>query len=109
MTIARLYSLFLVGVSCVLLSSCSGSREPTPTGPPGPSVQVVETSGDRAKLLQAQPSVAFATGGSSSGLVIQVNATTQYQQMDGVGGSLTDSSAWLIWNTLSTAQQTTLM
>jgi glucosylceramidase len=72
-------------------------------------VQVVETTGDRAKLLQAQPSIAFATGGSSSRLVIQVNAATQYQQMDGVGGSLTDSSAWLIWNKLSTAQQTTLM
>jgi glucosylceramidase len=29
--------------------------------------------------------------------------------MDGFGGSLTDSSAWLIWNKLSASQQTTLM
>jgi glucosylceramidase len=60
-------------------------------------------------LLQTQPSVSFATGGGSGGLVITVDATTQYQQMDGVGGSLTDSSAWLIWNKLSASQQTTLM
>jgi len=60
-------------------------------------------------LLQAQPSVSFASGGSSSGLVITVDATTQYQQMDGFGGSLTDSSAWLIWNKLSSSQQITLL
>lgn len=60
-------------------------------------------------LLQTQPSVSFATGGSSNALVISVNAATQYQQMDGVGGSLTDSSAWLIWNELSSTQQTNLM
>ncbi|HYM79122.1 MAG TPA: glycoside hydrolase family 30 beta sandwich domain-containing protein [Candidatus Dormibacteraeota bacterium] len=60
-------------------------------------------------LLQSQPGVTFATGGASSGLVITVDSTTQYQQMDGFGGSLTDSSAWLIWNNLSASQQTTLM
>jgi glucosylceramidase len=60
-------------------------------------------------LLQAQPTVGFATGGNSSGVVVTVDATTQYQQMDGFGGSLTDSSAWLIWNKLSPSQQTTLM
>jgi glucosylceramidase len=71
-------------------------------------VQVVETTGDQTMLLQAQPDISFSSG-SSSGLVIRVDATTQYQQMDGVGGSLTDSSAWLIWNKLSASQQTTLM
>ena len=60
-------------------------------------------------LLQTQPSVTFTDGGRSNVLVVTVDATTQYQQMDGVGGSLTDSSAWLIWNKLSTSQQTTLM
>ena len=59
-------------------------------------------------LLQAQPGTSFSSGSSSS-LVITVDATTQYQQMDGVGGSLTDSSAWLIWNKLSASQQSTLM
>ena len=60
-------------------------------------------------LLQTQPGVSFTTGGSSSGLVITVDDAIQYQQMDGFGGSLTDSSAWLIWNKLNPAQRNTLM
>jgi glucosylceramidase len=76
---------------------------------PGPTVQIVETTGDQTMLLQTQPSVSFATGGGSGSLVITVNSATQYQQMDGFGGSLTDSSAWLIWNELSPSQQTALM
>lgn len=72
-------------------------------------VQIVETTGDRTMLLQPQPSESFTSGGSSSALVVTVDASTQYQQMDGFGGSLTDSSAWLIWNKLSASQQTTLM
>jgi glucosylceramidase len=75
----------------------------------GPAVQVVETTGDQTMLLQAQPSISFANGGNSSAIVVTVDATTQYQQMDGFGGSLTDSSAWLIWNKLSASQQTILM
>jgi glucosylceramidase len=55
------------------------------------------------------PGISFAAGGNSSGLVITVDSGTQYQQMDGFGGSLTDSSAWLIWNKLSPAQQSGLM
>lgn len=107
-TISALCSLSLACDACLLLSGCPGSTETMQTIP-GPSVQVVETTGDRAMLLQTQPSVSFATGGNSSGLVITVDATTQYQQMDGFGGSLTDSSAWLIWNKLSASQQTALM
>ena len=107
--IARLFPLSLVCTACLFMSTCRGSTETTSTTSGGPSVQVVETTGDRAMLLQAQPSASFANGGSSSGLVVKVDATTQYQQMDGFGGSLTDSSAWLIWNKLSASQQTTLM
>jgi glucosylceramidase len=70
---------------------------------------VTETTGDRSLLLQTQPSISLAAGGTSSGLVITVDPGTQYQQMDGFGGSLTDSSAWLIWNKLSPAQQAGLM
>ncbi len=108
-TMARLFPVSLIFAACLFLNSCPNSTTPTQTSIPGPSVQLVETTGDRAMLLQAQPSVAFSSGGSSSSLVVTVDATTQYQQMDGFGGSLTDSSAWLIWNKLSAAQQTTLM
>ncbi|HEY3974253.1 MAG TPA: glycoside hydrolase family 30 beta sandwich domain-containing protein [Candidatus Sulfotelmatobacter sp.] len=73
----------------------------------GPTVQVVETTGDRTMLLLAKPRVRFGSA-ASSGLVIAVNDSTKYQQMDGFGASLTDSSAWLISNKLTAAQQTAL-
>jgi glucosylceramidase len=107
--IVTLSQFLLAGAACLFMSGCPSSTETTKITTGGPSVQIVETTGDRMLLLQAQPSVSFATGGSSTGPVITVDAATQYQQMDGVGGSLTDSSAWLIWNKLSSAQQTTLM
>ena len=107
--IAKLFSLVLVCIVCLFLSSCPNSSDAPQTTSTGPTVQIVETTGDRAMLLQAQPSVSFAKGGSSGGLVITVDTATQYQQMDGFGGSMTDSSAWLIWNKLSASQQTTLM
>ena len=107
--IARLLQLLFICTPVLVMTGCPGSSAPTQTSTPGPSVQIVETTGDQTMLLQSQPSVMFATGGGSSGLVVTVDSTIQYQQMDGVGGSLTDSSAWLIWNKLSTSQQTTLM
>ena len=93
-------------VGCV---SCSGGdHSTTTTGPPGPTVQVVVTTGDRAMLLQPQPSVTFEPGTSTSSPLITVNSSTKYQQMDGFGASLTDSAAWVISNKLTAAQQATL-
>ena len=105
---ARLFYLLLVYLACFFLSSCPNSAT-TQSASTGRSVQIVETTGDHAKLLQTQPRVWFTAGGSSSGLVITVDDATQYQQMDGFGGSLTDSTAWLIWNKLNPSQRTTLM
>ena len=57
--------------------SCSGGNTfVTPSGPPGPSVQIIETTGDRAKLLQPQSAVRFTKGGSNSGLVVVVAVVT---------------------------------
>jgi len=97
--------------TCLALAgsySCSNAGNSTPPPPTGPSVQVVETTADGAILLQPQTSVAFGTGGSSSGPVIAVNESSKYQQMDGFGASLTDSSAWLAANKLTPAQQSSL-
>jgi glucosylceramidase len=74
-----------------------------------PRVQIVETTGDQTMLLRAQPSLEFVNGEISSAPVIRVDAAAQYQQIDGFGGSLTDSSAWLMWNKLSVSQRATLM
>jgi glucosylceramidase len=106
---ARLFAALLPCIGCIFLAGCPNSSQSPQASAGGPSVEVVETTGDQTMLLQAQPSVKFAAAGNAGSLVIAVDATTQYQQMDGFGGSLTDSSAWLIWNKLSASQQTTLM
>ncbi len=93
----------------VCLAACPGEKGTPPVTQTGPNVQAVMTTGDQTKLLAPQPTVSFGQGGSQNALVIAVDATTRYQQMDGFGGSLTDSSAWLIWNKLDSSQQTTLM
>jgi glucosylceramidase len=97
-----------------MISCPKTDEDAQPPPASGPTVQVVETTGDQTELLQAMPSVSFAsnsstTGGNSNHLVITIDPTTQYQQIDGFGASLTDSSAWLIWNKLNSSQRTALM
>lgn len=94
--IARFSPCSLVCIACLFMSSCHGSSATMQTASGDPSVEVAETTGDRTMLLQTQPSVSFATGRNSSGPLITVDDAIVYQQMDGFGGSLTDSSAWLI-------------
>ena len=67
------------------------------------------TTGDQSKLLAMQPAAEFGTGGAEDPQVITVNETTRYQPIDGFGASLTDSAAWVIWNDLSSSQQSSLM
>ncbi len=79
---------------------------------PGQNVQVVETDGDQSKLLTPRPpGLAFVPGpppGSPTFTIAVDNATT-YQQMDGVGASLTDSAGWVLWNKLTGSQLDALM
>jgi glucosylceramidase len=97
---------FTLFVGCF---SCSGGGHSTaPFVPSGPTVQVVETTGDRAQLLQQQPNATFGTGGAPPAVVISVDDATKYQQMDGFGASLTDSAAWVVANKLTAAQQNAL-
>jgi glucosylceramidase len=100
-----------IATLCLFSPLCIGSlwMKSCPSTSASPGVLVIETTGDRTMLLQPQPSISFTTSGNSGSLVITVDATKQYQEMDGFGASLTDSSAWLIWNKLSPAQQSELM
>jgi glucosylceramidase len=79
---------------------------------PGQSVQVFETDADQSKLLtQRSPGPTFAPGApaGSPALTIAVDGSTTYQQMDGVGASLTDSAGWVLWNDLGESQRSALM
>ena len=76
------------------------------------TVRVVETDGDQSKLLAVRsPDLAFTPGGppGSPAFVVGVDTGTTYQQMDGVGASLTDSAGWVIWNRLTVPEQNELM
>jgi len=98
-------------IALALLSSysCSSDIHPkTFVADSGPAVNVVETTPDQAMLFHSQPSVVFKTGGTAVGPTITVNDSIKYQQMDGFGASLTDSSAWLVANKLTVAQQNSL-
>ena len=72
------------------------------------TVTVYQTNADQSLLLAKQNAVSF--GSSQSGTsTITITPSVQYQQMDGFGGSMTDSSAYLIYNKLTSAQQASLM
>jgi glucosylceramidase len=71
-------------------------------------VNVWLTTGDRSRLLEAQPSLQFGAD-RRDGLVVDVNEQHRYQEMDGFGAAMTDSSAWLIENSLTGAQRDQLI
>ena len=63
------------------------------------SANVWLTTADASEKLAQQASVAFGTPGSGS--VITVNPNITYQSIIGFGGSMTDASAFNIWNSPS--------
>lgn len=75
----------------------------------GETVQVWITQRDLSKALSPQASVVFAGDTSGGKATIFVDESTTYQTIDGIGASLTESSAWLIKNKLSAAASSALM
>jgi len=75
------------------------------------NVQVFETDGDQSKLLTQRPGLTLSPGlpAGSPAFTIAVDSGTIYQQMDGVGASLTDSAGWVLWNDLTGSQRDALM
>ena len=86
----------------------STNPPPTPTSSTSSTVSVWLTKGDKTALLQPQTNLNFGAD-STSGLLIHVNENHQYQQMEGFGAAMTDSSAWLIHNKMSASQREALM
>ena len=87
-----------------VLVSCSQSR----TG--GTDVSVWLTTTDGSSQLTAQPGLTFTKDSqSNASSTIDVNEHQQFQQMDGFGAAVTDSSAWLISTQMSTSQRNDLM
>jgi glucosylceramidase len=72
-------------------------------------VSVWLTTSDRAQLLAPQAGQVFAPDSGSQPVTIDVDEAVRFQTMDGFGASLTDASAWLIWNRMSASQRSTLL
>lgn len=107
-SISRLSAASILCLS-LLITACSG---PPPTQPPEAQASAVShwlTTGDQSKLLSREADATFTRDSNETFPSIVVDASTTYQQMDGVGAALTDASAWLIFNKLSAEQRSTLI
>jgi glucosylceramidase len=71
-------------------------------------IEVVESSEQLRESLQEKSPLQFGSNRAPV-LTINVNDSERYQQIDGFGASLTDSSAWLISQKLSEAQRRELL
>jgi glucosylceramidase len=90
-------------------SATSAADRYTYQAPPPPPVQVVQTDSALGQALTPQPGLQM-TGSAPQGVpVINVNEQVRYQQFSGLGGAMTDSSAWLLNNKMSPPQRTALM
>jgi glucosylceramidase len=82
----------------------SGSEAPRAEGQNAVRIEVIESSDDLHESLQQKLALHFGAIRSPS-LTITVDDTRKYQQMDGFGASLTDSSAWLLSHKLTDQQR----
>ncbi len=75
----------------------------------GETVNVWLTTADLSTHLSPQSNLTFVAGSGTDPTTISVDEKQAYQQIDGFGASLTDSSAWLIYDKMSASQRSTLM
>jgi glucosylceramidase len=73
------------------------------------SVQVVQTTPHGSERMAPQPSVAFAPQAPAGIPVIEVEDQVAYQQVDGFGAAMTDSSAWLLEDELAPQSTSSVM
>jgi glucosylceramidase len=67
------------------------------------------TTTDRSNLLSQQSGLVWGPDDGGAVQTVDVDETTRYQQMDGVGVAVTDTSAWLLTNVLSPDARAQLM
>ncbi|HSG45964.1 MAG TPA: glycoside hydrolase family 30 beta sandwich domain-containing protein [Anaerolineales bacterium] len=104
--IQKIKELVTVISSIILITGCAGILAAPAEDIP---VNVWLTTSDQSMLLEPQTPIAFSTDPVTDGKVIYVNEDHYYQQMDGFGASMTDSSAWLIYTQLNESQRTNVM
>ncbi|MDT0642781.1 glycoside hydrolase family 30 beta sandwich domain-containing protein [Zunongwangia sp. F363] len=109
------YVILAAGLG-ILSLSCSGDDEPTyePPAPPAPVGEVVgqakiwTTTGTGSKLLGRQDDVDIYDSTEGENPSITVDASQQYQEIEGFGAALTGSSAYVI-NRMDANQKNALL
>jgi len=107
MSYPKLTVLLLIAAGSIGSVLSSFAAPPPPPG--GSPVQVWLTNPTLNKWLSQQGNVTFQTRQSTNPLTIKVDHNIKYQQIEGFGAAMTDSSAWLIRNKLTTANRDALM
>ena len=96
---ARRRALYAAAATTTLVASAAFAVIQAAPSYAATTASVWLTTADQANKLTQQGSVTFGSGGSGS--VITVNPNTAYQSIVGFGGSMTDASAYDIWNSPS--------
>lgn len=97
------------GAACLVLCALLGLALPAQeqkkgAGGGGTRIEVYESAEELHETLAEKPALEFGATRLPN-LTITVNEGVRYQQIDGFGASLTDSSAWLLWNKLTEGQR----
>lgn len=112
-TKALLVILFILPVclfaACDVLPTMTPTRFPASSPIPSNSIEVWLTLGDKTRLLSRESTLTFTPGSPASGNTIEINPAVLYQQFEGAGAAMTDSSAWLIMNKLDPSARQELM
>lgn len=75
----------------------------------GPRVEVVVTSSSLRQALKAETPLRSSTAVPKNTPLIAVNEKLRYQTIKGVGGAMTDTSAWLLFHELNGGTRAWLM
>jgi glucosylceramidase len=102
--------LFVMSIVAVGTGGCSDSHDSAVlNGMPDNQIQVWLTLADESKKLHEESKLTWQSGSGGSGAVIALDGAKLYQKMEGFGAAMTDSSAWLIMNSLDENQRQQLM
>lgn len=95
----------LCGLFVVMAAANPAPRDQIATG----TVRVYLTTADLSQRLTRQPDLYFSSERDGAAPVIYVDDGKTYQRIDGFGGAMTDTSAWLLGTQLAPTVRDTVM
>ncbi|PSL57932.1 glucosylceramidase [Saccharothrix carnea] len=88
------------GITLITVAAALAASQPAAAAGESVNVHLTTTSDSGGRTvtrgLQQQPSIAFSSNGGSATHTITVNEGTTYQQFEGGGASITDTTAYLL-------------